>query len=306
VDDGLPRPPTLNPLANQLANGITFTLLLTDGTVLAQDGTYYNQWWKLTPDINGSYLNGIWTQLASLPVSYSPLYSAEAVLADGRVVVIGGEYSGPNSDFTLTNEGAIYDPRTDTWTPLAPPPGIANIGDSPSTVLPDGRFLLGEKLTQQVSALDPSTLRWKNLKSKDKNDFNAEEGWTLLPDGSVLTLDVLDAPQAEAYSTSGQKWDHLREVPVDLHSPTTVVGCLPYGPAPDQCYYTPRGDRAGHSAAGWHGVRHRVLCQRRSDFQPRQRRTHGDLRHTYGHLDSRPRLPYQSRHLLLHQLPNGR
>jgi hypothetical protein len=230
--------PTLIPLANQLPDGIALTLLLTDGTVMAQDGNHY-QWWKLTPDINGSYLNGTWTQLASLPVSYSPDASAEAVLADGRVVVVGGEYSGPNHDFTLTNEGAIYDPRTDTWTPLAPPPGIANIGDSASTVLPDGRFLLGVKLTEQVSALDPSTLRWKNLKSKDKNDFNAEEGWTLLPDGSVLTLDVLDAPKAEAYSTSGQKWDHLRDVPVDLHSPTTVVGCVPYGPAPDQCYYPP-------------------------------------------------------------------
>ena len=95
--------PTLNPLANQLADGITFTLLLTDGTVMAQDGTYFNQWWKLTPDINGSYLNGTWTQRASLPVSYSPYASAQAVLADGRVVVMGGEYSGPNSDFTLTN-----------------------------------------------------------------------------------------------------------------------------------------------------------------------------------------------------------
>jgi hypothetical protein len=231
--------PTLIPLANQLPNGITFTLLLTDGTVMAQDGTYYNQWWKLTPDINGSYLNGTWTQLASLPVSYSPNASAEAVLADGRVIVIGGEYSGPNSDFTLTNEGAIYDPLTDTWTALAPPPGFANIGDSPSTVLPDGRFLLGQKITEEVSALDPGTLRWKNLKSKNKNDFNAEEGWTLLPDGSVLTLDVLDAPKAEAYSTSGQKWDQLRDVPVDLHSPTTVIGCVPYGPAPDQCYYPP-------------------------------------------------------------------
>jgi len=231
--------PTLIPLANQLPNGITFTLLLTDGTVMAQDGTYYNQWWKLTPDIDGSYLNGTWTQLASLPVSYSPYASAEAVLADGRVVVIGGEYSGPNSDFTLTNEGAIYDPRTDTWTALAPPPGFNNIGDSPATVLPDGRFLLGQKITEEVSALDPGTLRWKNLKSKNKNDFNAEEGWTLLPDGSVLTLDVLDAPKAEAYSTSGQKWDQLRDVPVDLHSPTTVIGCVPYGPAPDQCYYPP-------------------------------------------------------------------
>ncbi len=192
--------PSLTPLTNQLPDGINFTLLLTDGTVMAQDATYPNMWWKLTPDINGSYLNGTWTQLASLPVSYSPYASAEAVLADGRVVVIGGEYSGPDEDFTLTNEGAMYDPRTDTWSPLAAPSGFNYIGDSPCAVLPDGRFLLGDKLTKQDSALDPRTLQWTNLRSTGKNDFNAEEGWTLLPDGKVFTLDVLDAPQAEAYS----------------------------------------------------------------------------------------------------------
>jgi hypothetical protein len=231
--------PSLTPLTNQLADGIAFTLLLTDGTVMAQDTTYLNMWWKLTPDINGSYLNGTWTQLASLPVAYSPDAAAEAVLADGRVVVIGGEYTGPNRDFTLTNEGAIYDPRTDTWSALVPPPGFSNIGDSPSAVLPDGRFLLGNKLTKQVSAFDPRTMRWKNLESEGKNDFNAEEGWTLLPDGKVLTLDVLDAPKAELYSASEEEWEHIRDVPVDLHSPTTVVGCVPYGPAPSQCYYPP-------------------------------------------------------------------
>jgi hypothetical protein len=231
--------PSLTPLSNQLPDGITFTLLLTDGTVMAQDGTFFNMWWKLTPDINGSYLNGTWTQLASLPVAYSPYAASEAVLADGRVVVIGGEYSGPNENFTLTNEGAIYDPRTDTWSPLAAPPGFINIGDSPNTVLPDGRFLLGDKLTKQDSALDPRTLQWTNLRSTGKNDFNAEEGWTLLPDGKVLTLDVLDAPKAEAYSPWRQEWRATATVPVDLHSPTTVVGCVSYGPAPNQCYYPP-------------------------------------------------------------------
>jgi hypothetical protein len=233
--------PTLTPLTNQLPDGITFTMLLTDGTVMAQDAFYPYMWWKLTPDINGSYLNGSWTQRASLPVSYSPYASAEAVLADGRVLVIGGEYSNftLGEPFTLTNQGAIYDPRTDTWSPVAPPPGFNFIGDSSSAVLPDGRFLLGDKLTKQVSALDPRTMNWRNLESEDKNDFNAEEGWTLLQDGRVLTLDVLDAPKAEIYSASEQEWEHVRDVPVDLHSPTTVVGCIPYGPAPNQCYYPP-------------------------------------------------------------------
>src|ERR1700730_12854607 len=104
---------SLPPLANQAPDGISFTLLLTDGTVMAQDGFYPYMWWKLTPDINGSYLNGAWSQLASLPVAYSPIAASEAVLADGRVLLIGGEYSNftLGEPFTLTNQGAIYDPR---------------------------------------------------------------------------------------------------------------------------------------------------------------------------------------------------
>jgi hypothetical protein len=232
---------TLTPLINQPPNGITFTMLLTDGTVLAQDGLYYYMWWKLTPDINGSYVNGTWTQLASLPETYSPYAATEAVLADGRVLIVGGEYSNflLGEPFTLTNQGAIYDPRTDTWSSLAAPPGFNFIGDSPSTVLADGRFLLGDKLTKQVSAFDSLTMTWTNLGSTGKNDFNAEEGWTLLPDGKVLTLDVLDAPRAEEYSAWQQAWLALPNVPVDLHSPTTEVGCIPYGPLPSECYYPP-------------------------------------------------------------------
>jgi hypothetical protein len=230
---------SMETLVNQLPNGFDLMFQLTDGTVMVQDITYPNQWWRLTPDINGSYLNGTWTQLASLPVEYSPYASSSAVLADGRVIVMGGEYTGPAYDFTLTNKGAIYDPKKDEWTPLAPPPGMANIGDSPAVVLPDGRFLIGAKLTKQMSAFDPKTMRWTNLESEGKSDFNSEEGWTLLPSGNVFTIDVKNAPRAEIYSPSEQEWMRIQDVPVDLHSPTPIVGCLQYGPSSNQCYYPP-------------------------------------------------------------------
>src|SRR4029077_4649291 len=47
-------------------------ILLTDGTVMLQDDGCQD-WWKLTPDEFGSYVNGTWTQLASTPAGYSPL-----------------------------------------------------------------------------------------------------------------------------------------------------------------------------------------------------------------------------------------
>ena len=232
-------PQTVTPLVNQPPGGIEFTMVLTDGTVMAHDLIYGNKWWKLTPDINGSYVNGTWTQMASLPVEYSPYAFASAVLADGRVIVVGGEYSGPTGAFTLTNEGAIYDPRSDTWTPVTPPPGIAYIGDSVSVVLPNGKFLIGDKLTKQMVELNPKTMRWKTVEAEGKRDIFSEEGWTLLPHGTVLTLDVTNAPHAEIYSPEEEEWTSAGNTPADLHSPTTVVGCVYYGPGGTLCYKPP-------------------------------------------------------------------
>jgi hypothetical protein len=230
---------TVTPLANQPPDGIEFTFVLTDGTIMAHDLLYGNQFWKLTPDINGSYSNGTWTQLASLPVEYSPFAFASAVLADGRVIVVGGEYSGAAGLFTLTNEGAIYDPPSDTWTPIPPPPGFAYIGDSPSVVLPSGKFLLGDKLTKQMAEFDPKAMNWRIVKAEGKSDVFAEEGWTLLPHGRVLTLDVTNAPHAEIYSSDEKEWESAGNTPADLHSPTDVVGCVYYGPGGTLCYLPP-------------------------------------------------------------------
>jgi len=62
---------TVKALRHQPPDGIQLTFQLTDGTVLAQ-GNGASDWWKLTPDNTGSYVNGIWTQVASLPAGYVP------------------------------------------------------------------------------------------------------------------------------------------------------------------------------------------------------------------------------------------
>jgi hypothetical protein len=74
------------PLSNQptfLVDGSANPMLLMDGSVLVQDAGFPD-WWKLTPDESGNYVNGTWTQVASLPPGYSPLYHSSAVLPDGR------------------------------------------------------------------------------------------------------------------------------------------------------------------------------------------------------------------------------
>jgi hypothetical protein len=79
------------PLTNQpnfLVYGASTPMLLTDGTVLVQD-TCATDWWRLTPDQYGSYVNGTWTQVASLPTNYAPFSNSSAVLPDGRLIIEG-------------------------------------------------------------------------------------------------------------------------------------------------------------------------------------------------------------------------
>jgi hypothetical protein len=78
-------------------DGAQLTFLLTDGTVLAQGNAHSDRFWVLTPDKTGSYVNGTWKRVGNLPTGYSPSAMASAVLADGRVVIEGGEYNFGNS-----------------------------------------------------------------------------------------------------------------------------------------------------------------------------------------------------------------
>jgi hypothetical protein len=264
---GPARAQSIETLVHQPPDGCIFGFLLTDGTVMVQGGGE-SDWWKLTPDNTGSYRNGTWTQLASLPAGYIPYASASAVLADGRLLIEGGEYN--EGVFAFTDKGAIYDPATNTWTSVAPPAEWNFIGDSPSTVLPDGKFLLGRKFDERMAELDPATLTWTEVGSAGKSDFNAEEGWTLLSDGSILTVDVKNNPNSEKYipprgSTKGM-WYTAGNTVQDLQGPPEV-GRITYGDG--QVYYPPgevgpailrpdgtvfatgathQGARAGHTA----------------------------------------------------------
>jgi hypothetical protein len=135
-------------LANQPPAPGYLTLLLTDGSVLMQSLNDAGVFYKLSPDSQGSYENGSWSTISRLPTGYAPYAGAQAVLADGRLLLVGGEYnqndySLPFAPSGLTNMSAIYDPVTDHWQMIAPPPGVAYIGDVPSAVLPDGNFLFG-------------------------------------------------------------------------------------------------------------------------------------------------------------------
>jgi len=226
-------------LANPPPEGLFLSLLLTDGSVMMQSTNDDSIFYALTPDINGSYIKGTWRQLASPPAGYAPYAGSQAVLADGRVLFVGGEYNQnqilePFAPSGLTNMSAVYDPVADTWRMIAAPPSVPYIGDPPSVVLPDGSFVFGSKLGREMWRLDPLSLTWTSVPVTGKSDDFAEEGWTLLPNGNLFTVDVGNPPHAEHYDPATAQWYGDGSTPVGLTAPTNFPNGLTYGPAPVQ------------------------------------------------------------------------
>ena len=194
-------------------------LLLTDGRVICQQDGSPN-WSALKPDAYGSYKDGTWAPIA--PMSILRRYYASAVLASGKVLVAGGE-DAPTAD---TNVCEIYDPVQDSWTLVPPPPGWTNIGDAPCAVLPDGRVLLGDIFSTRTVIYDPVPNAW--FGTGTKGDISSEETWTLLRDGSVLTVECNPTyPKAsQRYIPATGTWVDAGSTQVDLvaHAFSTEIG----------------------------------------------------------------------------------
>ena len=212
-------PFTWEVLANPPGFATSTMLLLTDGRVICQEDHTAN-WSALTPDSHGSYQNGTWAPIAAMATWRR--YYASAVLANGNVFVAGGE-DAPTGD---TNDCEIYDPVADSWTVISPPPGWSNIGDAPCAVLDDGRVLMGDIFSTRTVIYDPVASAWTGTGAK--GDRSSEETWTLLRDGSVLTVQCNPVyPKAsERYVPSLGVWVDAGSTQVDLvaHSFSTEIG----------------------------------------------------------------------------------
>lgn len=232
-------------------------LLLTDGRVLAHSEPNcsgcvgnYNHWYTLTPDSTGSYINGTWKQVASLPSGYNPLFFGSAVLADGKVAVQGGEYNCPSGNCSAVwqSAGALYDPAANTWKGTTAP-ASSNIGDAQSVVLSNGTWMLAECCAIAFGnssfpvyyTFNESTGSFtaKSNASDGKNDDFDEEGWNLLPNGNVLTVDaytsntVLTGTNSETYNSGTNKWSTAGSTIVQLWDSgcKTGSGSFEVGPA---------------------------------------------------------------------------
>ena len=243
-------------------------LLLTDATVMCHEyGT--NHWHRLSPDVDGLYQSGTWDApgIADMPpgndsgfdctnCTYAPLYFASAVLPDGRVIVIGGEDNNSAGGFEAeTNIGFVYNPFTNAWSSQLTSEqfGGYGVGDAQSVILQDGTFLLAQGGTpggMNIESFDAATLTFTALNPTGKLDFNAEEGWNILSNGMVLTVDSQINSTYQLYNPATNAWSPGGATPVNL--PDLVSGgSSELGPAvqrPDGTLVYFSGNSTGQNA----------------------------------------------------------
>jgi len=220
---GLAAAQTWTPLTHLAPQAVGPLLQLRDGRVLAHSdqGGNANSWYILTPDLTGSYVNGTWTGPYNMQAGYSPFFFSSAVLLDGKTIIVeGGEYN--NGTAVWTNLGAIgtltpFAPFGITFQANAPPSGWTTIGDAQNSLLPDGRYFQANCCTKQTAYFvypvwtpGPSVLAVRN----------DESGYTALPDGRVLMVDVQN--NANCPPNTNMSTEYFNPAPWTCGPQTTV------------------------------------------------------------------------------------
>jgi hypothetical protein len=227
---------TWTQVAHPAPGQVSLMLLLSDGTVMAANSVTSSNWYRLTPDIHGSYVNGTWSTLAAM--RDTRLYYSSEILTDGRVFVAGGE------DGTGTARAEVYDPLSNIWRPAPVPLSLLNpnnsspeVGakqgfyDSESKILPDGSVLVPPVGAMNVGGTliyYPASNTWSNgpIFFRDGYPDQDEASWVKLPDNSILTIDPVGT-NSERFIPALNEWINDANVPIPIYS--TVGGEI--GPA---------------------------------------------------------------------------
>jgi len=219
---------TWTPLVNPAPENLGVMMLLSDGTVAA-NGYYDNTWYRLTPDSKGSYVNGTWSQLASM--NYSRLYFQSDMLPSGKIYVSVGEYGDAPS-----GSAEMYDPVANSWTMLTNAATVysdVSFSDGQSKVLPDCNVLVysvgGTDCIDYLAGIyeGPSLIynvaanTWKPT-SCSLGDQD-ESTWVKLPDNSILALDLYSTT-SERYIPAQNTWIADSNPQLNLFNPNGELG----------------------------------------------------------------------------------
>jgi hypothetical protein len=184
--------------------GHTATLLL-DGRVLVVAGDCMSEVDSLASAELYDPGSGTWTATGPLPQQGPPGFATcvdhtATRLSDGRVLVVGGSGSFPDSSFASAN---LYDPRSGAWTATGNM-SVDRHGHT-ATLLPDGRVLVAGGGTpsgprDSAELYDPDSGTWTATGSMAEGHHNHTA--TLLLDGRVLVVGGsgrnVDLPQTDA------------------------------------------------------------------------------------------------------------
>jgi hypothetical protein len=254
------------PLSNSPPDSAGHFLLLSDGTVLAENlGTNWGPgWFRLTPDIHGSYANGTWSSIA--PMQNVRLDFSSVVLTNGDLFVASGEY-GPG-----TTNAEIYDPVYGSWSELSIPDGIittdnqpysdgqnsAGFSDCNAILVGGGQVLMAPVYPANAGTTviyNPAVNSWSTQTLVRGYDED-EASWVKLADDSVLVIDTswlagVLSTNSERYIPALSQWVNDGSIPVELYDtfeqelgpamllPNGNVIC--FGASGHTAIYTPTG-----------------------------------------------------------------
>jgi WD40 repeat protein len=159
--------------------------------------------------------SGTWT--ATGKMSDQGSRTAAALLADGKVLVAGGQGFRLPNDYYLLDSAQVYDPVTGSWT------ATANMHAKAETAAafpqPDGKVLVVGSVrgpNSHAEVYDPATGTWTELPVGSGIRYSAA---TLLSDGAVLVTGYTDvepsACTADLYDPHTRSWT----------TASTMLGC---------------------------------------------------------------------------------
>jgi Glucodextranase, domain B/Kelch motif len=216
ADSSIPKPPGLY-------DGYSMTQL-KDGRWLVAGGSAGGRN-RISPNEAMLYdpTTGQWTNTGLL--TSKRIGHAATLLADGRVLVAGGESGGDNSQLASAE---IYDPATGTWSATGSM-NATRTGGAALTSLADGRALItgGMADYQTTNAhfhvlataelYDPKTGKWSMTTPMNEARYGHAAG--LLANGQVLVAGGKD---------SSANWLFSAEIFDPVKSKWTAVGSMPY------------------------------------------------------------------------------
>jgi Domain of unknown function (DUF1929)/Bacterial Ig domain/Glyoxal oxidase N-terminus/Kelch motif len=185
---------------------VNLVLLKNNKILFYEDGSSVTVW---------DYINNIFT---SAPISVDLFCSGHAVMADGRVLVVGG-YSGSSNPIGIAN-AEIFDPNTNIWTTV---PSMAYRRWYPTaTTLSDGRVLVtaGWQTSNHSNAgipeiYNPATNSWTQLTNAN-NPFETYPFIYQLSDGRVIHVGGSEyATTTDVLDLNAQSWSVIDSTIVD-------------------------------------------------------------------------------------------